>query len=120
MATKRLARCGAGGRWRCPGAEGPQPCRCRCPGAEGPQQCRWRSLSAVGVRRRLGLARSSARARSGAQAAAGQRFAFLIVLDFEATCWGDRGRRGPEISECTEPASSHVSSLCVFLVLPSF
>ncbi|NXO23457.1 ERI2 exoribonuclease, partial [Cisticola juncidis] len=40
-------------------------------------------------------------ARSGARsgAAAGQRFAFLIVLDFEATCWGDRGRRGPEIIE---------------------
>ncbi|RLW01454.1 hypothetical protein DV515_00007924 [Chloebia gouldiae] len=49
--------------------------------------------------RRLGLARSSARARSGPRAAAGQRFAFLIVLDFEATCWGDRGRRGPEIIE---------------------
>ncbi|NXX26313.1 ERI2 exoribonuclease, partial [Nicator chloris] len=45
------------------------------------------------------LARSSARARSGARAAAGQRFAFLIVLDFEATCWADRGRRGPEIIE---------------------
>ncbi|NWS35724.1 ERI2 exoribonuclease, partial [Polioptila caerulea] len=38
-------------------------------------------------------------ARSGARAAAGQRFAFLIVLDFEATCWGDGGRRGPEIIE---------------------
>ncbi|NXH59896.1 ERI2 exoribonuclease, partial [Rhabdornis inornatus] len=38
-------------------------------------------------------------ARSGARAAAGQRFAFLIVLDFEATCWGDRGQRGPEIIE---------------------
>ncbi|XP_053847674.1 ERI1 exoribonuclease 2 [Vidua macroura] len=49
--------------------------------------------------RQLGLARSSARARSGARAAAEQRFAFLIVLDFEATCWGDRGRRGPEIIE---------------------
>ncbi|XP_014746615.1 PREDICTED: ERI1 exoribonuclease 2 [Sturnus vulgaris] len=58
-----------------------------------------RSLSAVRVRRRLGLARSSARARSGARAAAGQRFGFLIVLDFEATCWGDRGQRGPEIIE---------------------
>ncbi|XP_071300216.1 ERI1 exoribonuclease 2 [Agelaius tricolor] len=49
--------------------------------------------------RRLGLARSSARTRSGARAGAGQRFAFLIVLDFEATCWGDRDRRGPEIIE---------------------
>ncbi|NXU03628.1 ERI2 exoribonuclease, partial [Buphagus erythrorhynchus] len=45
------------------------------------------------------LARSSARARSGPRAAAGQRFGFLIVLDFEATCWGDRGQRGPEIIE---------------------
>ncbi|NWI45516.1 ERI2 exoribonuclease, partial [Picathartes gymnocephalus] len=45
------------------------------------------------------LARSSARARSGARAAEGQRFAFLIVLDFEATCWPDPGRRGPEIIE---------------------
>ncbi|NXY13244.1 ERI2 exoribonuclease, partial [Atrichornis clamosus] len=45
------------------------------------------------------LARSSARARSGARAAAGQRFAFLIVLDFEATCWREPGRRGPEIIE---------------------
>ncbi|NWX30770.1 ERI2 exoribonuclease, partial [Notiomystis cincta] len=46
---------------------------------------------------RLGLARSSA--RSGARAGAGQRFAFLIVLDFEATCWQEPGRRGPEIIE---------------------
>ncbi|NXQ45241.1 ERI2 exoribonuclease, partial [Catharus fuscescens] len=45
------------------------------------------------------LARSSSRARSGPRAAAGQRFGFLIVLDFEATCWGDRGQRGPEIIE---------------------
>ncbi|NWY76695.1 ERI2 exoribonuclease, partial [Erithacus rubecula] len=49
------------------------------------------------------LARSSggarSGARSGARAAAGQRFAFLIVLDFEATCWGQRGQRGPEIIE---------------------
>ncbi|NXC84618.1 ERI2 exoribonuclease, partial [Cercotrichas coryphoeus] len=45
------------------------------------------------------LARSSARARSGPRAAAGQRFGFLIVLDFEATCWGDRGQRWPEIIE---------------------
>ncbi|NWW05421.1 ERI2 exoribonuclease, partial [Oreocharis arfaki] len=46
------------------------------------------------------LARSSARARSGARAAAGQqRFAFLIVLDFEATCWPGPERRGPEIIE---------------------
>ncbi|XP_062359518.1 ERI1 exoribonuclease 2-like [Cinclus cinclus] len=68
--------------------------------------------------RRLGLARSSARARSGARAGAGQRFAFLIVLDFEATCWGDRGQRGPEISECTELSLGRVS-ICVFLVLCS-
>ncbi|NWW73641.1 ERI2 exoribonuclease, partial [Climacteris rufus] len=45
------------------------------------------------------LARSSARARSGARAAAGQRFAFLIVLDFEATCWEQPERPGPEIIE---------------------
>ncbi|KAF1518666.1 ERI1 exoribonuclease 2, partial [Eudyptes sclateri] len=45
------------------------------------------------------LARSSARARSSAQAAAGQRFGYLIVVDFEATCWRDAGRRGPEIIE---------------------
>ncbi|NXH91432.1 ERI2 exoribonuclease, partial [Edolisoma coerulescens] len=45
------------------------------------------------------LARSSARARSGARAAAGQRFAFLIVLDFEATCWPEPERRGAEIIE---------------------
>ncbi|NXF97575.1 ERI2 exoribonuclease, partial [Eubucco bourcierii] len=38
-------------------------------------------------------------ARSEAQVAAGQRFGFLIVLDFEATCWRDAGRRGPEIIE---------------------
>ncbi|NXC15884.1 ERI2 exoribonuclease, partial [Corythaeola cristata] len=44
-------------------------------------------------RRQLGLARSSARA------AAGQRFAYLIVIDFEATCWRDARRRGPEIIE---------------------
>ncbi|XP_056359402.1 ERI1 exoribonuclease 2 [Oenanthe melanoleuca] len=49
--------------------------------------------------RRLGLARSSAGARSGARAAAGQRFGFLVVLDFEATCWAERGQRGPEIIE---------------------
>ncbi|XP_059718045.1 ERI1 exoribonuclease 2 [Haemorhous mexicanus] len=85
MATKRLAR----GR----GAGGIGVRARRGRGAGG------RPLSSLGVRRRLGLARSSARARSGARAAAGQRFAFLIVLDFEATCWGDRGRRGPEIIE---------------------
>ncbi|NWT04793.1 ERI2 exoribonuclease, partial [Mionectes macconnelli] len=45
------------------------------------------------------LARSSGRARRGARPGAGQRFAFLIVLDFEATCWGDGQRRGPEIIE---------------------
>ncbi|NXS82207.1 ERI2 exoribonuclease, partial [Erpornis zantholeuca] len=39
------------------------------------------------------------RARSGARAAAGQRFAFLIVLDFEATCWPGPERRGAEIIE---------------------
>ncbi|NWW84101.1 ERI2 exoribonuclease, partial [Rhynochetos jubatus] len=44
------------------------------------------------------LARSSTRARSGARAAA-QRFRYLIVVDFEATCWRDAGRRGPEIIE---------------------
>ncbi|XP_054017299.1 ERI1 exoribonuclease 2 [Dryobates pubescens] len=49
--------------------------------------------------RQLGLARSSARGRSSAQAAAEQRFGFLIVLDFEATCWRDPGRRSPEIIE---------------------
>ncbi|NWV12155.1 ERI2 exoribonuclease, partial [Ptilonorhynchus violaceus] len=38
-------------------------------------------------------------ARSGARAAAGQPFAFLIVLDFEATCWEEPRRRGPEIIE---------------------
>ncbi|NXB30124.1 ERI2 exoribonuclease, partial [Eulacestoma nigropectus] len=37
--------------------------------------------------------------RSGARAAAGQRFGFLIVLDFEATCWPDPERRGAEIIE---------------------
>ncbi|NXH21240.1 ERI2 exoribonuclease, partial [Bucco capensis] len=45
------------------------------------------------------LARSSRRARSGSQAAAEQRFGYLIVLDFEATCWQDAGRRSPEIIE---------------------
>ncbi|NWV60490.1 ERI2 exoribonuclease, partial [Malurus elegans] len=45
------------------------------------------------------LARSSARARSGPRAAPGQKFAFLIVLDFEATCWREPGRRGAEIIE---------------------
>ncbi|NXS26725.1 ERI2 exoribonuclease, partial [Pomatostomus ruficeps] len=38
-------------------------------------------------------------ARSGARAAAGQRFTFLIVLDFEATCWQDSGRHASEIIE---------------------
>ncbi|NXN92785.1 ERI2 exoribonuclease, partial [Rhinopomastus cyanomelas] len=37
--------------------------------------------------------------RSTAQAAVGQRFGYLIVVDFEATCWRDRERRGPEIIE---------------------
>ncbi|KAM6320268.1 ERI1 exoribonuclease 2 [Podargus strigoides] len=49
--------------------------------------------------RQLGLARSSARARSSAKAAAEQRFGYLIVVDLEATCWRDRGRRPPEIIE---------------------
>lgn len=53
------------------------------------------------LRRRLGLVRSSsARAPSKARAAAGQRFGYVIVVDFEATCWSEAGRRGPEISEC--------------------
>ncbi|NXW43677.1 ERI2 exoribonuclease, partial [Nyctiprogne leucopyga] len=38
-------------------------------------------------------------ARSSARAAAGQRFGYLIVVDFEATCWREAGRRGPEIIE---------------------
>ncbi|KFU93852.1 ERI1 exoribonuclease 2, partial [Chaetura pelagica] len=42
--------------------------------------------------------RSSARARSSARKA-GQRFGYLVVLDFEATCWRDAGRRPPEIVE---------------------
>ncbi|NWR63446.1 ERI2 exoribonuclease, partial [Bucorvus abyssinicus] len=45
------------------------------------------------------LARSSARAQSHGRAAAEQRFGYLIVLDFEATCWRDAERRGPEIIE---------------------
>ncbi|XP_074961192.1 ERI1 exoribonuclease 2 [Phalacrocorax aristotelis] len=45
--------------------------------------------------RRLGLARSSAAAGAGQR----QRFPYLIVLDFEATCWRDAGRRRPEIIE---------------------
>ncbi|KAM6121779.1 ERI1 exoribonuclease 2 [Phoenicopterus ruber ruber] len=49
--------------------------------------------------RQLGLARSSGRARSSAQAAAGQRFGYLVVVDFEATCWREAARRGPEIIE---------------------
>ncbi|XP_074453006.1 ERI1 exoribonuclease 2 [Larus michahellis] len=50
--------------------------------------------------RRLGLARSSGRARSGGRAAAaGQQFGYLIVLDFEATCWREAGPRRPEIVE---------------------
>ncbi|XP_075623414.1 ERI1 exoribonuclease 2 isoform X2 [Balearica regulorum gibbericeps] len=49
--------------------------------------------------RQLGLARSSGRGRSSGRAAAGQRFAYLIVVDFEATCWRDARRRGPEIIE---------------------
>ncbi|XP_071616678.1 ERI1 exoribonuclease 2 [Heliangelus exortis] len=49
--------------------------------------------------RRLGLARSSARTRSRERAAAGQWFRYLIVLDFEATCWTEPGRRRPEIIE---------------------
>ncbi|NXP47460.1 ERI2 exoribonuclease, partial [Heliornis fulica] len=38
-------------------------------------------------------------ARSSGRAAAQQRFAYLIVIDFEATCWRDARRRGPEIIE---------------------
>ncbi|NXC36588.1 ERI2 exoribonuclease, partial [Campylorhamphus procurvoides] len=45
------------------------------------------------------LARSSGGTRSGPRAGRGQRFAFLVVLDFEATCWGRGERRGPEIIE---------------------
>ncbi|XP_012983021.2 ERI1 exoribonuclease 2 [Melopsittacus undulatus] len=48
--------------------------------------------------RQLGLARSSARTRSSARAER-QRFGYLIVIDFEATCWRDAGRRAPEIVE---------------------
>ncbi|NXV77373.1 ERI2 exoribonuclease, partial [Atlantisia rogersi] len=45
------------------------------------------------------LARSSGRApRSGGRAAA-QRFSYLIVIDFESTCWRDAARRSPEIIE---------------------
>ncbi|NWS37665.1 ERI2 exoribonuclease, partial [Probosciger aterrimus] len=44
------------------------------------------------------LARSSSRARSSTRAAR-QRFGYLIVIDFEATCWQDAGRRTPEIVE---------------------
>ncbi|NXD63132.1 ERI2 exoribonuclease, partial [Eolophus roseicapillus] len=44
------------------------------------------------------LARSSARARSSTRAAR-QRFGYLIVIDFEATCWQDAARRAPEIVE---------------------
>ncbi|NXI68270.1 ERI2 exoribonuclease, partial [Anseranas semipalmata] len=40
----------------------------------------------------------SARARSR-PAAAGQRFGYLVVVDFEATCWRDARRRSPEIIE---------------------
>ncbi|KAM4657302.1 ERI1 exoribonuclease 2 [Amazona ochrocephala] len=55
-------------------------------------------MGAGAVRRQLGLARSSARARSGTRAAR-QRFGYLIVIDFEATCWRDAGRRAPEVVE---------------------
>ncbi|KAM6078404.1 ERI1 exoribonuclease 2 isoform 2-T2 [Theristicus caerulescens] len=58
--------------------------------------------------RQLGLARSSARARSSAQAAAGQRFAYLIVVDFEATCWRQAGRRRPEIRETESEFHTYV------------
>ncbi|NXY85456.1 ERI2 exoribonuclease, partial [Alcedo cyanopectus] len=43
------------------------------------------------------LARSRRRARSGARAE--QRFGFLVLLDFEATCWRRAERRAPEIIE---------------------
>ncbi|XP_053936333.1 ERI1 exoribonuclease 2 isoform X2 [Cuculus canorus] len=46
--------------------------------------------------RQLGLVRSGG--RSGARAA-GQRFAFLVVVDLEATCWRERARRSPETIE---------------------
>ncbi|XP_068765015.1 ERI1 exoribonuclease 2 [Struthio camelus] len=53
--------------------------------------------------RQLGLARSSAGARSGARGApgpaAGQRFGYVTVVDLEATCWRDAGRRRPETVE---------------------
>ncbi|NXF29128.1 ERI2 exoribonuclease, partial [Nyctibius bracteatus] len=45
------------------------------------------------------LARSSGRARGSGRAAAAQRFRYLIVIDFEATCWRDGGRCSPEIIE---------------------
>ncbi|NXA76936.1 ERI2 exoribonuclease, partial [Thryothorus ludovicianus] len=50
-------------------------------------------------------------ARSGPRSEpAGQRFAFLIVLDFEATCWGDRGRRGPEITVLLNTSTGTIES----------
>ncbi|NWI64497.1 ERI2 exoribonuclease, partial [Todus mexicanus] len=46
----------------------------------------------------LARSRAQRRVQSGARAAE-QRFGYLIVLDFEATCWRDAGRRSPEIIE---------------------
>ncbi|XP_065706635.2 ERI1 exoribonuclease 2 isoform X2 [Patagioenas fasciata] len=58
--------------------------------------------------RELGLARSSTRARSSAGAAPGQPFGYLIVLDFEATCWGRAERRVPEIREIESEFHTYV------------
>ncbi|XP_062444395.1 ERI1 exoribonuclease 2 [Rhea pennata] len=49
--------------------------------------------------RQLGLARSSAGARAAPGPAAGQRFGYVTVVDLEATCWRDAGRRRPETIE---------------------
>ncbi|KYO30605.1 ERI1 exoribonuclease 2 [Alligator mississippiensis] len=51
--------------------------------------------------RRLGLVRAcSAHCRAGLAAPSRQRFRYVVVIDFESTCWsGGTSRRSPEIIE---------------------
>lgn len=83
------------------------------PGRAGPRRAAPRSPSGLGEavsspsssppgaeaapsRRSLGMARSG----RATERRSGSGFGFLLVLDFESTCWRDARQRRPEISEC--------------------
>ncbi|XP_046756787.1 ERI1 exoribonuclease 2 isoform X3 [Gallus gallus] len=51
-------------------------------------------------------------ARSGGAAERRSEFDFLLVLDFESTCWRDARQRRPEISECCAGAARAVCWGC--------